>query len=353
MLRNKNLDFIAKGINNTMSETDKKYFSTDNIAANRFDAPLSLAEQAVHCLELVAELVRTGLSFQFKGGNSLLLVLEDPKRFSIDVDIATEESRERIETCLTQLVMEYGIFSKWTKRQHKTKPWLPLSSYYCFYKSHYVKDEDAFVMLDAQLARSPYATHFAPICCKSLYRSDTNVEIPFSSSIIGDKLLTLGPRTLGIPTGKGKEAQRLKHVFDVSLLLSTMPRLDDIRKSLFACLEHENNLQKKTLRAADVLTDTVALCRTVRPFASIPQPDSAMEPVLVENIVGLPVFTEHLFSKNYEWTTLKKDMARTAMVMTAACTEKVTDAQFEAFLKKQTNDSEEYWKKTDEWLAVQ
>jgi hypothetical protein len=337
-------------VKKNMLKTEKKYFSTDNIAANRFDAPLALAEQAVHCLELVAELAGTSLSFQFKGGNSLLLILEDPKRFSIDVDIATDESRERIETCLTQAISEYGIFSKWTKRQHKTKPWLPLSSYYCFFKSHYVNDENAFIMLDAQLTRSPYATRFAPISCKALYRSETKAEIPFPASIIGDKLLTLGPRTLGIPTGKGKEAQRLKHVFDVSLLLSTMPRLNDIRKSLFACMEHENKLQEKTLSSAEVLADTVAYCGTVRPFASIPLPDDAMEPGLLENIAGLPAFTEHLFSKNYGWESLQKDMARTAFVM-AACMKNVSDDEFEVFLKNLANDPEDYWKKTEKWLS--
>jgi hypothetical protein len=336
-----------------MPVTDKIYFSRENISLHKFDAAEALAEQAVHCLELVAELVQAGLSFQFKGGNSLLLILSAPQRFSIDVDIATDEPRDRIEQCLAKAIADYGTFTKWTGRQHKTKPWLPLSSYYCFFHSHYVGPDDAFVMLDAQLTRSPYKTRFAPICCTELFRSGLSAEIPFPSSMIGDKLLTLGPRTLGIPVGKGKEAQRLKHVFDVSLLLSTLPPLQEIRTSLFACLEHENRLQKKAVTVSALLSDTITYCQTVREFASKPVLNIAMDPALLENISGLDPFAGHLFSKKYGWEELKKDMARAALVMTAACRGHVGESEFNEVLKSDSVDPEYYWKKTGEWLNGQ
>jgi hypothetical protein len=331
--------------------TDQKYFSKEHISSTKFDASESLAEQAVHCLELVAELVQAGLSFQFKGGNSLLLILDSPRRFSIDVDIATDESRERIEQCLDRAIAEFGIFTKWTKRQHKTKPWLPLSSYYCFFNSLFVKPDEAYIMLDAQMSRSPYATQFAPVSCGDLLQTDSLAEIPFPSSIIGDKLLTLGPKTLGIPVGKGKAGQRLKHVFDVSLLLSTMPNLSEIRKSLLACIEHETKIQEKSIPVESVLADTIGYCENIREFAAIPEPNEAMEPALVENIVGLPDFAGHLFSKNYTWPDLKRDMARVALVMTAACKQQIDDAEFTEALRLHGDDPESLWKKTKEWLS--
>jgi hypothetical protein len=334
----------------SMSATDKKYFSRENISLSKFDASEGLAEQAAHCLELVAELVRAGLSFQFKGGNSLLLVLDRPRRFSIDVDIATDEPRERIEGCLDRLVSDFGVFTKWARRQHKTKPWLPLSSYYCFFNSHFVKSDDAFVMLDAQMSRSPYDTEFKPVRCGGLFQSDIKAEIPLPASIIGDKLLTLGPRTLGIPVGKGKDAQRLKHVFDVSLLLSANPRLGDIRKSLFACIGHENRLQEKSITVPQLLADTVAYCETTRKFTSPPRPDDSMDKALVENITGLLPFAGHLFSKKYGWDDLKRDLARVALVMTAACNGSVGEAEFKGILEQNANDAEYYWQSTGEWL---
>jgi hypothetical protein len=329
-----------------MALAEEKYFSSENITINKFDAPEQLAEQAVHSLELVAELAQVGLSFQFKGGNSLLLILNTPQRFSIDADIATDEPRERIEACLEKAMTQFGVFKKWTKRQHKTKPWLPLSSYFCFYNSVFSQETESFVMLDAQLTRSPYATHFIPVECGKLYTSAINVEIPYASSIIGDKLLTLGPKTLGIPIGKGKEAQRLKHVFDISILLSTHPELQEIKKSFFACIEHENKLQEKTLSKREVLDDTLAFCETVAPYEFPPNIEQAADPSLRENILGLVPFADHLFFKGYGWSNLRMDMARTAFVIAAACAENFTGEEFLSIVKKNDLPPEFYWEKT-------
>jgi hypothetical protein len=335
-----------------MAAAIKKYFSKKNIASNKFDASEVLAEQAVHCLELVSELVESGLSFQFKGGNSLLLILEKPRRFSIDVDIATDETRERIEKCLDSII-EKGTFTKWTKRQHKTKPWLPLSSYYCHYTSQWPSAEDAFIMLDAQLTRSPYATRFAPVHCGNLYKSKAKAEIPLASSIIGDKLLTLGPATLGIPTGKGKEAQRLKHVYDIALLLGTLPPLHEIRESFKACVRHENKLQEKSVCAQELLSDTLSFCSTVKDYADIPEIHRDMSPVCVENVKGLLPFAAHLFEKNYAWKNLKVDMAKVALVMSAVCKESVTDETFKDILTVVDNyaDTQFYWDKLGKWIG--
>ena len=96
------------------------FFSKFHIETNRFNAPATLAEEAVHCLELVAELVEAGLDFQFKGGNSLLLILPEPKRFSIDVDIATDEPRERIEECLDRTTVRRVHALRKTAAQDQT-----------------------------------------------------------------------------------------------------------------------------------------------------------------------------------------------------------------------------------------
>lgn len=335
-----------------MTSATKKYFSKKNIQSNKFDASEVLAEQAVHCLELVSELVEAGLSFQFKGGNSLLLILEKPRRFSIDVDIATDETKERIEHCL-DIIIKKGTFTKWTKRQHKTKPWLSLSSYYCFYKSQWPGPEEAFVMLDAQLTRSPYETRLAAVECGNLYKSKVKAEIPLASSIIGDKLLTLGPSTLGIPVGKGKEAQRLKHVYDIALLLSTLPPLHEIRESFNACVRHENKLQGAAITTQALLSDTLSFCSTVKDFQDIPEISRAMPPVCVENIKGLRPFAAHLFEKDYSWKNLKVDMAKVALVMSAVCKESVTDETFKDILSMVDNyaDTQFYWNKLGAWTG--
>jgi hypothetical protein len=286
----------------------KQFFTRAHIETHRFNAPAELAEEAVHCLELVSELVEAGLDFQFKGGNSLLLILPEPKRFSIDVDIATDESRERIEKVLDRIVSGFGVFTRWDRRQHKTKPWLPIASYYLYFKPEVRTGPESSIMLDVQLRRTPYRTGRKPVACGQLFITDTLVELPLPSSIIGDKLLTLGPNTLGIPLGKGKEAQRLKHVFDVARLVGTNPPRQEIRESFLACLRHENEIQDRGRSVHEIIADTLEFCRSVVPYDEMPN-EEGLSPVMVENIHGLPKFAEHLFDAGYGWVELKRDLA--------------------------------------------
>jgi hypothetical protein len=303
-------------------------FTPAHIEANRHAAPAPLAELAAHCLELVAELVHAGLRYQFKGGNSLLVLLENPQRFSIDVDIATDESRERIEECVDRAVKEHGVFTRWEKRRHKTKPWLPISSYHVYFKPCMSDDAEVSVMLDAQLRRSPYKTFWKPVRCATLYQSTVECELPVPAGIVGDKLLTLGPSTLGIPVGKNKEAQRLKHVFDVSTLLTQNPALSDARASFLACIHHECEIQGREIPVETILADTLAFCATTARHAGKPDPATVTDPVLKENAVGLEPFADHLFSKDYTWTRLQRDAARVALCITAVSRDTVSDAQF-------------------------
>jgi hypothetical protein len=313
-----------------MSVALARFFSKEHIETVRLNASCALAEQAIHCLELVAELSSAGLSYQFKGGNSLLLILGEPQRFSIDVDIATDEPRERIEACLDRIVQTDGIFLRWEKRQHKTKPWIPLASYYLFYRSHYVDEKDAFVMLDAQLRRSPYVTARRRVSVGAIYDADAQVELPLPSSIIGDKLLTMGPATLGIPLGKGKEAQRLKHVYDVSTLLHTDPPLSQIRASFSACMKHELEIQQRTMAEAAVIEDTIAFCGSVTAYDDRPAELDKLGNIMKENAVGIGDFAAHLFAPGYDWRRLQVDTARVALCMAAIGNPAISDAGFSA-----------------------
>jgi hypothetical protein len=318
--------------------TDLRFFTPEHIEANRFNAPSSLAEEAVHCLELVAELVESGLPFQFKGGNSLLLILNEPKRFSIDVDIATDASREQIELCLGAITGENKVFTRWEKRQHKTKPWLPIASYYLYFVSRIKQGAEASIMLDVQLRRSPYKTEKKPVTCGKLYESATLVELPLPASIIGDKLLTLGPTTLGIPVGKGKEAQRLKHVFDVSRLLAVRPPLSEIRQSFIACLHHENEIQDRGKSVREIIEDTLSFCRSIAQFDEMP-PEQNLSPIAAENVRGLPIFAGHLFDAGYAWTDLQRDMARVAICIFAVGKETISDEEFLSVMNPQLDSA--------------
>lgn len=306
-------------------------FTREHIERVKRDTSPILAEQVVHCLELVAQLVESGLSFMFKGGNSLLLLLERPKRFSIDIDIASGEPREKIDEAVEGIVRRSGIFTRFEKRQHKTKPWLPMVSYNLFYTSHFTQPAETFIMLDVQLRLSGYAKTKVPVRCGDIYAAPAEVLVPTVGSLVGDKLLTLGPLTLGIPVGKGKAAQRLKHVCDVATLSARDPELAAVRGALDYCMKQENELQQKELTLDAVLDDTLDFLSGVAHLNVEPASSEGLPPRVAEIVDGRAPFAEHLLERNYPWAKLQEDLARDAFVFCAARSG-MGDAEFRAAL---------------------
>ena len=62
-------------------------------------ADLQLLEKTIGALYLLESLVNEGLEFIFKGGTSLVLLLNDLKRFSVDVDIITRRKQRKSRIC--------------------------------------------------------------------------------------------------------------------------------------------------------------------------------------------------------------------------------------------------------------
>jgi len=294
---------------------DKKYFSESHIRQHVLKTSPSLTEQAVHCLELVSELAGTGLTFRFKGGNSLLLLSPEPRRFSIDVDIATDAGREILDAAVFSLEEKHQVFFRIQKRVHVTKPWLPIASYYLYYKSHFTTEKENFIMLDAVLHKTPYAGKTINVKCGSIYSSDASAEVATVSGLIADKLLTLGPSTLGIPLNKNKAGQRLKHANDVSSLLGQHPVRSEITEALTGCLHQENILQKTSFSHEDIFTDTLSLCRLSLSLNNNKYITASSEfsQHISELIQGTEEMKSFLFSGEYNQSSLRTDFSRIAL----------------------------------------
>lgn len=70
-------NFTNKWLKDQMSEMMKRGLKADPI----------LIEKNIHAFHLLEKLKENGLEFVFKGGTALILLIEDPIRFSIDIDI--------------------------------------------------------------------------------------------------------------------------------------------------------------------------------------------------------------------------------------------------------------------------
>ena len=297
---------------------DPAYFTREHCEAHTGVAAPYLCELVIRCLELVAQLAKTKLEFRFKGGNSQLILLDAPQRFSIDVDIVTTASKDTLISLVDTIVERCDIFTRSEVRQHKTKPWLPMISFKLFFESSYQAPEEAFVMLDCVLEPPPYPGEKRPVRCGELYNSEVMVEVPTVSGLIADKLLCIGPQTMGIPLGKNKEAQRLKHVFDVAVL-STEPHDHDVmRHALVDIMMQENRIQKSTWTASDVIADTRRFCELPLQLHHRPPSDILVPGTYLDEIArGFDGFRNHPFRAEYTWPRLQDDCRKILALLDA------------------------------------
>jgi len=63
-----------------------------------------IVERSIYAFNLLEGLVETGVDFVFKGGTSLLLHFDDPRRLSIDIDIVSNTDQEELENNLDEIV---------------------------------------------------------------------------------------------------------------------------------------------------------------------------------------------------------------------------------------------------------
>ena len=64
----------------------------------------AILEKMIYALHLVERLKANGLDFVFKGGTSLILLLEEGNRFSIDIDIICNADKITLESILQKVV---------------------------------------------------------------------------------------------------------------------------------------------------------------------------------------------------------------------------------------------------------
>src|SRR5690349_2194081 len=90
-------------------------------------------EKMIRALALLEALASQKLNFIFKGGTSLILIIEDPRRFSVDIDIVTRHSQRELEDTFNKITAS-GLFAKWeldAKRSYSGP--IPKAHYSFFY----------------------------------------------------------------------------------------------------------------------------------------------------------------------------------------------------------------------------
>lgn len=229
-----------------------------------------ILEKMIHALHLLERLKANGLDFVFKGGTSLVLLLKEGNRFSIDIDIICNAERKDLEEILNR-VIESSHFTAWKLDEHRSyQPGVPKAHYKFSFNTR--QQGSGTILLDVLLEDSIYpALTELPVDTKWIEtEAETIVTVPTVDAITGDKLTAFAPNTIGIPYFKGKDKQPFsmeicKQLFDLSKLFEHIEDVELVAKSFMAFAEQEINYRKNANPESDltpkkVLQDTIDTC---------------------------------------------------------------------------------------------
>ena len=199
-------------------------YTHEHIAALRAStgADPSILERTVFAFGLLEAIRRVGLPFIFKGGTSLLVLLDNPRRLSTDIDIIVKPG-----TDIDSFIRKAGsLFPFQSVKENIRKGINNIEKRH--FRFHFLSPEsgrEISILLDVVFEESPYANVISMPVQNSLLASegeDLYVSLPDQNCILGDKLTAFAPHTTGIPFGIGKELEIIKQMYDCWVLIQEM-----------------------------------------------------------------------------------------------------------------------------------
>ena len=181
-------------------------------------------EKMILALSLVEQIQLKNLNFIFKGGTSLALLFNEPKRFSIDVDIVTSEDIKSISEIL-KIICEDSRFIKFELDERRSfNNGIPKAHYKLHFNSN-IDGAENYILLDVLFEKNLYPK-IQEVEVKNVFLEtegkQTIVNVPTIDSITGDKLTAFAPHTIGIKFGADKDLEIIKQLFDLGYLFDNI-----------------------------------------------------------------------------------------------------------------------------------
>lgn len=224
-----------------------------------------ILEKMIYAFHLLDQLKTNGLDFVFKGGTSLVLLLESSNRFSIDIDIICNTERNMLESILDKVVKN-SKFPAYSLDEHRSyREGVPKAHYGFEFQSVVESKYTGKILLDVLIEDSIYPEHTEKAIRTKWIETEneTIIKVPTINSITGDKLTAFAPNTVGIPYFKGNVSftvEICKQLFDIGQLFEYIDNMKVVAKSFENFAKREIEYRKSPIAPQDVLKDTISTC---------------------------------------------------------------------------------------------
>lgn len=267
-----------------------------------------LLEKCIYALQLLGLLADSGMPFVFKGGTSMVLLLEHLRRLSIDIDIVSETPGTVDLTFLRHLAKE-SQFVRVEEDERGTHR-LPHRRHFKFYYNSAYASIDSYVMLDVLQERNLY-----PTTCRLPIRASfieaervVDVTLPTVDALLADKLTAFAPNTVGVRLTAENNMQVIKQVVDVGELFTQATDLTLIRRTYAAICAAEIGYRGGGLTQAMALDDTIETARRISVIRLRGAPQDEATPLID---AGMKRMGNHLLG-SFAMDDLKTAAARAA-----------------------------------------
>ena len=299
-----------------------------------------IIESMIHALYLLDRLTLTGLDFIFKGGTSLVLLMDKPLRFSVDIDIIINPAitREVLESHLTKIAASSEFIRMELDERRSYKEDIPKAHYKFIYLSNVstrtkdgavVANPEREILLDVLFAENPY-----PVLIEREIKTDwvtmtgdpLTVKMPDVNSIAGDKLVAFAPCTTGVPYGLEKEKEIVKQLFDVGNLFHLIEDMAVFRTSYHTSAESEIKYrpERNIPSVQAILQDTIDTAKLIARREFHPADDEDSKTKYAEISKGINQFGHFVFEGYFRIDHAQVASAKAAYLAALLLTENNT-----------------------------
>jgi hypothetical protein len=303
---------------------------------------ISNLEKAILSLEYLGQLAKEGLDFVFKGGSAVQVFLRDKwNRLSIDIDICTDSTEKEVTSVLEKIQRKFDeeTFS-FSPRDRDVGDGVPFYLYRIETPS--ITQGRRNILLDVMGIKPAFSTIQIPLKT-SFFNSSAKVTVPTGGALLGDKLSTIGPTTIGRHLKDSRNGlEYAKHFYDINSLQESDFSLAECAKAFHEAIKIQSKIRGKVFSEDECFEDMLFTCqvaslsqqigqKTIEKLQGEARTRAPAEFKILRD--GLERFRPFLVQKlSYSWDDLRSYASRTALLI-KMINNKMPDRNAKAILK--------------------
>lgn len=228
-----------------------------------------ILERAIFALGLLEALRKVDMDFIFKGGSSLMLLLDKPMRLSTDIDILVKPEYD-VDEYISKASTIFPFLRK-EESIRKTNKNIEKRHFRFYFKSILNPDDELSIILDVVYEKNPYPNLVEKEIINDLLVNEgeaLKVKIPSIDAIIGDKLNAFAPHTTGVnffnaDFTNDKRLEVIKQFYDVATLFDSINDYEAIRNSYLSVNGNELKFRDLSISYKECLLDSYNSALTI------------------------------------------------------------------------------------------